>query len=137
MTEGEKEMPALVEEMRGYVMRWRCRFRIWIAVHYGMGSLAVLIPLAIGSAALDTTRIAPDGLLALIGVCAAGLVTFLRPDKYAAGFFFAYNTLEIALKRFLWDADGARGPAELIDAFELARGHITRMQPDQTARQRG
>ena len=125
-----KTQDRLLDEMGGYVRRWAVMYRLWIGCHFLLGGLAVLAPLVLTTDVLEQTNLTPS-VVALVAACAAGLVTFLRPDRYANGYFAVFSTLEIALKRCRFGVEGTWDHDDLIDAFEASRAHIGKMQPVQ------
>ncbi|MEM9582617.1 MAG: hypothetical protein AAGA08_05840 [Pseudomonadota bacterium] len=122
----------LPQQYSKFVRRWKLFHGLLLTIHFIAGSAAVVAPLAVGTELFGevTERLEPS--IAFFGAAAAALVVFLRPEKYAAGFFQAYNNLEIALHRFSVSAENDEDRERLINSFSNARDFIGKVQPKRT-----
>ena len=102
---------------------WKASFRRWTAVHYTIGTAALLLSTLVASkpawAGLSENQI---GFFAWLVAALTGVLTFLTPDKKSAKYDRAWSVLNSEIARY--HANDACTVDEVLDAYHQAEGII-------------
>jgi hypothetical protein len=115
------------QKCRRFIRLWKWQWLLMMLLHWFFGLVAIAAPIAIttGLASADTVKTG----LGFAAALSTGVVTFVRPDRYAQGFFAAYNALEIGLARFKYSKVYKGDTDRLIAAFARGAASLARCYP--------
>jgi hypothetical protein len=107
---------------------WRRCFRGWTAMHYGLGTAALLMSTLVASKPiwLHEDQIS---LFAWLVAAFTGLLTFLTPDKKAGKYVRAWSVLNTEITRY--NASDGHTIDDVLDAYHRGENILHEIQPSE------